>query len=732
MAVTPDVLYKISREGASLGLLPNVKSQLNYNQVLNAPGSQLLITIGVSQDKTTLDVGDDALLQEGNDIEVVVVNDYYPNGITKFKGSILDWTANFGGSEDTQITCLSYGEELDNRVIESGDTAYLSQTSENGYSITAYSQDKAFPLSQAVIQVFTLAVSKTVGSIDLMVTTPAGSPANAGVTIRQRVGSSPDPGTDSLVMSTSVTFAAGLTKSVEHISFPGPSLLSSSNTYYIMVTWFNFSSLTLWGSSSNPYANGSVWYVQDNSGTHYDAAVQVSGSDLYFVIYQKGGSTTAAYSSADPSAIVSDIMSFYQDAGGTIQLPGNPITPLATQIISSTNMPLAFWGSGYAQTITPTSTMIVNIVQLLMACTSGTDFPTVQICQGNPDLDQVNVISGLMSYTFGGSNVSLGTANFRTITNTSTNIVGFGFSSPITLTSGTQYYILVTFGQGDSGNLVFKGGTTSDVAASPWGNAYYGLQTINNGSTGVDFHSSNPCFYVSLGYQSPLPTNLDAGLGSTGRTHDYTYRVNTVLEGIQKELQFSPQDWFWFVDMGTNLLQFKQSGTTADHTLIKGRHMNELNLKRTRQYIKNVVYFSGGNDGSGSNVFVKRTNSTSLASYKVGLDRIADNRVTDATEGAALAQDDLDRNATPVYQTTVRIPAGVDDLDSYQLGQMITFAGFGTLPDSLLLLITGMNYSRDLLTLTVGSIAPRSTKTVADLQRQLDKLQTYANPATPS
>lgn len=730
MAVQEDVIYKISRNGASLGVLQNVKSELSYNQVLNAPGCQLVITIGVSQDKTTQDIGDSALLQEGNDIEVVVVNDYYPNGLTKFKGSILDWEANFGGSEDTQITCLSYGEELDNRVIESGDTAYLSQTSENGYSVGAFDQDIGAPFSQAVIQVFTLAASKTVGSIDLMVSTSA--LGNAGVSIRQRAGANPDPANDSIIMSTTVTFGAGLTKSVEHVSFAGPSLLSNANTYYIMVTWFNFSTLTLHGTSANPYAGGSVWTVQDNTGTHYDAPVQVSGSDLYFVIYQKGGSTTAAYTSFDPSAIVTDIMNFYNDAGGTIQLPGNPITPLVSQTIGTTNMPLGSFGSGYAQSITPTSNLTVNVVQLLMACTSGTDFPTVQICQGNPDLDQVNVISGTMSYTFGGSNVSLGTANFRSITNTSTNTIGFGFSTPITLNSGTQYYILVTFGNGSSTNLVFKGGTTSDVAASPWGSAYYGLVTINNSSTGVDFHSSNPCFYVNLGYASPLPSSLDAGISSTGRSTDYTFRVNTVLEGIQKALQFSPQNWFWFVDMGTNILQFKAASTTADHTIIKGKQINELNLKRTRQYIKNVVYFSGGNDGSGSNVFVKRTTPTSLAQYKIGLDRISDNRATTTTQGAALAQDDLDRNPSPVYQTTIRIPAGTDDLDSYQLGQSVDFAGFGGVPDQVLLLIFGLNYTRELLTLTLGTIPHRTTKRIAELQRQLDKLQTYANPATPS
>lgn len=731
MALDHTYMYKISRTGVFQGLIPNVKSDFSYNQNLNNPGSQLVIEINTSPDTTSPIYGDAALLTEGNDLEVVLVNSTYPNGKTVFRGYVSKWTANYGGPETIQATFLSYGSQLDNIMIESGDTAYITQSTDNGSSWTAGTGGDKQP-STVVLQQFTMAVNHPVGGVSLEVSTAGGDASILSVQIRLQAGGSPNLNGDAIVMTGTLALAGGLSKSIQKVVFPGASTLTTGNTYYMVVGWQGTQFLTVWGNSTNPYANGTVWTDAFSSGTSWDAATQVSGSDLYFIVWQHGGSTVAAYTSVDPSFILSDILSFYNQGGGVIQAPTNPITPLLSLPISDGNVPSGFWGCAFAQTFTPTAGMTVNLVQLLLGSSSGSEFVTVQLVRGDPTLDTPATIGGSFSYTLGGSNTILATSNTRTIANTTPNITGFSFSSPITLVSGTQYYILVTFGQGSFSNLIFKGGTSSDSTIAPFGNMYYGLITFNNSSASMAFHSTTPVFYCNIGYQLPVPSNLDAGYGNTGVTASYTFKVNTVLEGVQKVLQLSPANWYWYVDIATNLLVFTTTGTTADHTMIKGRHINQLNLTRTSEQIENVVYFSGGDDGSGSNVFVKKTNPTSLASFPIGLAKVSDNRVHDTTAGGLLAQDALDRNAAPVYQTTLVIPNVVYDIDSFHLGQMIAFANFGNFIDTLLLQIVGIRYNPDMVTLTLGSQVPRSNQAVTDLERDLSLQQTIDNPTSPS
>lgn len=731
MAVTEAVFYKVSRAGVFLGLLNDVKPDLGYNQLINNPGSQLVLELTRSPDTATPDYGDTALIQEGNDLEVIVFNSYYPNGKTKFKGYMSSWTANFGGPETLQLTCLPYGQQMNEMVIESGDTAYITNNSENGTSWSAGTGGDKNPMKM-VIQTFTLAANKLIGAVTLELSTGAGDAYAVFVQIRQRVGATPDPNTDPTVMTGSTTIAGSLSKSQVKVNFPAASTLSTGVTYYIAITWTGLQNLTVWGSSANPYANGQVYTTAFTSGTTWDAVTSVSGSDIWFTVWQHGGSTNAAYTAQDPSSILTDIMTFYNQGGGIIQPPSNPITPIWATGIESSNMPGAFWGAAFAQVFTPTSTTTINLIQLKLSTTSGSSFPTIRLCRGDPTLDTLDVTGGHESYIFGGANLALGSFNFRTISNSSNNILGFSLATPVALSSGVQYYILIEFDQGGFGNLIMKGGGTGEAGPSPFGSLYYALQTFNNGSSSPTYHAANPVLYLNIGYQSPVPSNLDAGFPSTGVSATYTFKVNTVLEGIQKMLEYAPAGWYWYVDMGTNIIYFQNIGTTADHRFILGQHISELNLTRTSEYIQNVVYFTGGDDGSGSNVFVKKTSPTSLASYPIGLGRPADNLVTNATQAGILAQDAIDRNASPVYQTTIKIPAGVYDLDSLQVGQMVTFGNFNNFIDSLLLQIVGLRYSMDMVTLTLGSVAPRSSQTVSDLKRDLIALQTLNNPASPS
>lgn len=552
MGLIPTYVYKVSKNGTHLAVLPDPKSDLNFNQTINSAGCQIVVELARTPDSSLPVFGDGGIIVEGNDIEVILFNDTYPNGLTKFLGYISKWTANFGGSETIQITCLSYGQQMDNFPIEDLPTTDQSQLTKD----TAYT-----------IEFTDTAAANTWHKIGQTITTGAGITLITGVLVSLEAA-----------ISTAVNVTLSIWASV-----------AAANTGGVPLA-------TVTRSISGPLGGIS----QDQLFT-FDIPLSVTALTGYFVTLE------VADVFGSPQSIMVDYKASNVYAGGDMYVAAKGV-------------------SAGAYTITPS--------------------------------DTVGSLSDLY---------------FKTVHGSSATNTAFSSVDPASMVTSIMKHYTSTGGRVQAGTIT-----------------------------------------------------------STGLTADFSFQVNTVLEGIQKALQLSPQDFYWYIDVATNILYFLKSGTVADHTMIKGRHINELNLTRTSEEIKNIVYFSGGDDGSGSNVFVKDTNLTSLATYPVGLDRLSDNRVGDTPTAQALIQDDLDRNPSPVYQTTITVSSGTYDIDSFKLGQIVGFGNFNNFIDSLMLQIVAINYNRDLITLTLGSQIPRSTQTVQDLRRQLTLLQTVDNPSAPS
>lgn len=709
--------------GAYIGMLPQLAADPSYNQNIMTTFAQMELTVQQNEP--------DAKTVGGNIIRVWEFSTYYPNGIKIFDGYISKWKTVIGTDENIVLTCISQGQDLSQYVVEAGDTAYITQNTDDGSTFNAGPFGGG--ATNVIMQTFTVAANTVIGGVTVEISTAVGDAAQLYVAIRSTTGT-PAPGSDPTIMSGTVNLAGGLNKVQQKVTFNAPSTLNTGTTYYIIVEWSGSQVMPVYASSANPYANGTVW--QANGVNFFNTATQNSGYDLWFTIWQHGGSIIGTYTSVDPSYMLTDIMNNYISRGGLIQIPGNPITPLFTLPFTDGNVPGAFWGCAFAQTFTPATNQTINIVQLDLGTTSGTIFGIqVALCKGNPALDQVNVISGSESYTFGGSNVQLATTNFRNVTSTAANILGLSFSTPQNLTAGQQYYFLIQFGQGGFGNLVFKGGTSSDTPASPWGNMYYALQTFNNGSTGMTFHSTTPTFFINLGYVNPVPANLDSGFANTGVTTTYTFKQQTMLQAIQAIANLAPFDWYWYVDPATSTLVFKESSATADVKLIKGRHINELPMESTIENIINVVYFTGGDNGAGTstNVSVKKTNA--IGSNRVGLAQISDNRVSGTggtAVGGTIAQDFINQHQSATYITDVVVQDETMDTSLLVLGKMVGYEGFGDYVDALVLQIVGRQKQPDQVTLQVGTLPVRQSLEVQQIVSNLAYLQTVNNPSTPS
>ncbi|HWV45131.1 MAG TPA: hypothetical protein VN039_03745, partial [Nitrospira sp.] len=202
-----------------------------------------------------------------------------------------------------------------------------------------------------------------------------------------------------------------------------------------------------------------------------------------------------------------------------------------------------------------------------------------------------------------------------------------------------------------------------------------------------------------------------------------------------------PADWYWYVDPATNTLHFAEASASADITLIKGRHLNSLEIEATKEDIKNVVYFTGGDDGTGTNTNVFVLETATKGSNRFGLSTLSDNRISAAAAGSLaaaqalarlLAQNELSVNASETYITNVVIIDGTMDISSISLGMMVGFSGFGTFVDRLLLQVVSITREPEQVTLGLGTLPKRSARAVADVQTALTYQQTIDNPAQPS
>lgn len=429
---------------------------------------------------------------------------------------------------------------------------------------------------------------------------------------------------------------------------------------------------------------------------------------------------------------------------------------VATAILEDTAIASAYWGFAVIQTIKPSVAISLNKITLKMKVNSGDDVTVApMLYQGDPSSDRIQVDMGVTSYTT--SNTKLADFASSHVTETSYTEKTYSLPSTQTLQPGETYYVLFWFSQGNAQNLSVRASNT--LASLPLEKAYSKGLTANNSGFVVAYDTAKDSLWIKLisstgNTESPFtsqdPTTIlkaiidnyisqggiinysPTSTTDTALSVSYTFKVNTALEGIKKCLELAPYNWYWYVNPATDIIYFKSVATTADHKFIRGRHINSLEIEAVTENLKNVVYFSGGDTGSGDNLFIRVTDTTSLASNRRGLERISDNRVTLTATATLLAQNFLDENSDEVYETTISIPDSTYDLTTVSVGQVVAFEGFGTMVDNLLLQIVGLTVRPNSVTLSLGVLPRRATSVVETINRQLNDLQTIANPATPS
>ncbi len=331
-------------------------------------------------------------------------------------------------------------------------------------------------------------------------------------------------------------------------------------------------------------------------------------------------------------------------------------------------------------------------------------------------------------------------------------IVEFAFSTLIPVTPGNTYFFTVSVGAGQSIRLyysstsVYANGVmyTSSFAGGSGGGAYiagtgdlYFIASAGLPTTTATYTSKDPSTqmlkpiiddYILRG---GLINYSASSVDTTALSLTATFNTETVYDALKKVLALAPSGYYFYIDLATDVLYFKNTLTTPSYKLIKGRHLNKLNLILSIENVKNNLLFSGA-ETAGVNLYKEYADQTSKTNFGIRLERKSDNRVSVNATADAIGNSFIAENKDEYQETTVTVLAKTMDITEFRPGQTVGIRGFNYFVDQLTLQIVRVEYLSDSVNLTLGNLPLRFTDEYEKIMRGLVAQQTVANPSAPS
>jgi hypothetical protein len=357
-------------------------------------------------------------------------------------------------------------------------------------------------------------------------------------------------------------------------------------------------------------------------------------------------------------------------------------------------------------------------------------------------------------YTNPSLNTQLGSVT-KSVSVAGPTAVDFEFADMIPVSSSTDYFFTIQTGNNQSiwvhfsnanpyangarYNSSYAGGSGGGSYAIDSANDLYFIVSSGTPSTQATYTSKDPTTQMLkpiiddyrnrgglIAYNDVLNT-VDA----TGLSLTISFNTNTILEAMNKILDMSPAGFYYYVDLGTNTLWFKETSRTADFIFVKGRHVEELSLIHSIENVINDILFSGG-PTAGVNLYAQYSDYNSKSMYGTRLDRKSDNRVTVQATADAIGNSKLQESKNEMQHTGVTIHSRTMDITLLRPGKTVGFRGYGNFIDNMLLQIVKVDYNARRAVLQVGTMPMRFNTHIEQTLRGLIAEQTLANPSTPA
>lgn len=171
---------------------------------------------------------------------------------------------------------------------------------------------------------------------------------------------------------------------------------------------------------------------------------------------------------------------------------------------------------------------------------------------------------------------------------------------------------------------------------------------------------------------------------------------------------------------GTNVYTGIRASTPSTNTT--GYHLDNFKVEIDESVVPTSVY-------------KRYIDSSSISTYRRGVERITDNRVKLESSADVIVASLINRNKNPRYRSNITISGSTYDIRSIKLGDLVGFKNFGNFIDSatspVRMQVVRIDYTPDSVQLQLDTILPSVPKRLEDIKRNLNQEQVEDNPDAP-
>jgi hypothetical protein len=331
--------------------------------------------------------------------------------------------------------------------------------------------------------------------------------------------------------------------------------------------------------------------------------------------------------------------------------------------------------------------------------------------------------------------------------------------------SGSNKVRIATKASGGYSEVALWAGSVAGSQFLPYGEQFYYKLHYKEAATKSVFNSYDPSQILKDCVTNYVQQNgsvnySDTTIDMTGTEVSYTFNVNSTLEAINKCVELAPRDWYWYLDYGSNLINFHKKKQTPDHTFNLEKDIIDAKFEKRIESIVNTIYFTGGDTGGGENLFKKYTVSESINKYGIKAMKYSDQRVTNTTTADTIANSILEQKSFPELRVVLEILDSNNnqnmgyDIESIKVGDTVAVrnitqqVGLSTWDyarwdqsywdyniynlSSLTMQVIKLTYKENSVVLEASTIPTDVNKRIEDINRNLEVLQTLNNPTIPT
>jgi len=145
---------------------------------------------------------------------------------------------------------------------------------------------------------------------------------------------------------------------------------------------------------------------------------------------------------------------------------------------------------------------------------------------------------------------------------------------------------------------------------------------------------------------------------ATGLTATETFNLNTIKESLDRMISRLPAGWYWYAT-GENVIYLDRTNKEEpDHTLIIGRHINQIDMAQSMENVMNDVVILGATPDGSDQLMKRYQNANSVEEFG--------RRTEIKNDGRLYVEDSVDKMATYLLGTNYskEIEVEFDILDS--------------------------------------------------------------------